>query len=95
MSIAAFSNSSDVVWTENMIRFQSESSVFKFLRRSVTRHQLYELHIVHMKQCCYFKSEFMLSLYFQYVRVFLSYFFVKKIYLSRRVEYVVDGSMDQ
>ena len=26
---------------------------------------------------------------------FLSYFFVKKISLSRRVEYVVDGSMDQ
>ena len=26
---------------------------------------------------------------------FLSYFFVKKIPLSRRVEYVVDGSMDQ
>ena len=25
----------------------------------------------------------------------LSYFFVKKISLSRRVEYVVDGSMDQ
>ena len=26
---------------------------------------------------------------------FLSYFFVKKISLSRRDEYVVDGSMDQ
>ena len=26
---------------------------------------------------------------------FLSYFFVKKISLSRRVEYVMDGSMDQ
>ena len=26
---------------------------------------------------------------------FLSYFFVKKIPLSRRVEYVMDGSMDQ
>ena len=27
--------------------------------------------------------------------LFLSYFFVKKISLSWRVEYVVDGSMDQ
>ena len=27
--------------------------------------------------------------------LFLSYFFVKKTPLSRRVEYVVDGSMDQ
>ena len=27
--------------------------------------------------------------------LFLSYFFVKKISLSRRDEYVVDGSMDQ
>ena len=27
--------------------------------------------------------------------IFLSYFFVKKIPLSRRVEYVMDGSMDQ
>ena len=26
---------------------------------------------------------------------FLSYFFVKKIPLSRRVEYVMDGSMDE
>ena len=26
---------------------------------------------------------------------FLSYFFVKKISLSRRVEYVMDGSMDE
>ena len=26
---------------------------------------------------------------------FLSYFFVKKIPLSRRVEYVIDGSMDE
>ena len=26
---------------------------------------------------------------------FLSYFFVKKIRLSRRVEYVMDGSMDE
>ena len=30
-----------------------------------------------------------------FLYVLLSYFFVKKISLSRRDEYVVDGSMDQ
>ena len=32
---------------------------------------------------------------FKMVPSFLSYFFVKKIPLSRRVEYVMDGSTDQ
>ena len=31
----------------------------------------------------------------RFMNSFLSYFFVKKIPLSRRVEYVMDGSMDE
>ena len=35
------------------------------------------------------------SVLFGVILSLLSYFFVKKIPLSRRVEYVMDGSMDQ
>ena len=35
------------------------------------------------------------KIYIERSRYFLSYLFVKKISLSRRDEYVVDGSMDQ
>ena len=43
-----FSNSSGVVWTENILMgFQSETSVFKFLWRGVARPKLWCVHKVY------------------------------------------------
>ena len=53
---------------------------------------LYPLTNSYTMSCRRFQKELGLLVGF---RDFLSYFFVKKIPLSRRVEYVMDGSMHQ